>query len=76
MLQGLLSLAKRHPLASIDRACAVARSRDEYRLRTIRALIVHAAPPQEPLPFLDDHPMIRSLADYEQLVHDSFHKEH
>jgi transposase len=75
VLQGLLGLAKRHPLASIDRACAVARSRDEYRLRTIRALIARVAPKQEPLPFLDEHPLIRALADYEQLVHDSFHKE-
>jgi hypothetical protein len=30
---------------------------------------------QEPLPFLDDHPLIRNLSDYGQFVHDAFHKE-
>jgi hypothetical protein len=75
VLQGLLALAKRHPLASIDWACAVAHSRGEYRLRTIRVLTGRTVPKQEPLPFLDEHPLIRSLADYEQLVHDSFQQE-
>jgi transposase len=76
VLQGLLSLSHRHPLASIDRACAVAHSRSEYRLRTIRALIDRDVPKQEALPFLEEHPLIRSLADYAQIVHDALRKEH
>jgi len=46
-----------------------------YRLRTVRALIDRDAPKQEPLPFLEEHPLIRSLADYEQLVQPSSPKE-
>jgi len=75
VLQGLRSLARRHAAAALDQACAVAHSHGEYRLRTIRALLARSVAPQAPLPFLDEHPLIRSLADYEQLVHDSCQKE-
>jgi transposase len=75
VLQGLLALAGRHDAAGIDRACGIAAGHGEYRLRTVRALIGRDAPRQEPLPFLDEHPLIRSLADYEQLAHTFFQKE-
>jgi transposase len=75
VLQGLLSLAGRHRPTSIDRACGIALSYGAYRLRAVRALIDRDAPKQEALPFLEEHPLIRSLADYGQLVHTSFHKE-
>jgi transposase len=75
VLVGLLSLAGRHPATSIDRACGVALACGAYRLKTVRALIDRDAPKQEPLPFVEEHPMIRPLTDYEQLVHTSFHKE-
>jgi hypothetical protein len=72
VLQGLLSLAGKHPVAAIDRACEIARSYGAYHLRTIRALIARDAPKQESLPFLSEHPMIRPLSDYSQFVHDVF----
>jgi hypothetical protein len=75
VLQGLLSLGGRHPASSIDCACGIALSYGAYRLRTVRALIDRDAPKQQPLPFVEEHPLIRSLADYGQLVHTSFHKE-
>jgi len=75
VLQGLRSLAHRHPAGSINQACAIAHSHGEYRLRTIRALLARTIAPQAPLPFIDEHPLIRSLADYQQLVHDSFQQE-
>jgi transposase len=75
VLQGLLALSRRHRSQSIDRACGIALSYGAYRLRAVRALIDRDAPKQEPLPFLEEHPLIRSLADYDHLVHTSFHKE-
>jgi len=75
VLQGLLGLARRHPACRIDRACEIALSYGAYRLRTVRALMDRDAPKQEALPFLEEHPLYRSLADYGQLVHASFHKE-
>jgi transposase len=74
VLQGLLNLAHRHPGAAIERACDIAGSHGAYRLRTVRTLIDRAAPRQEALPFLDEHLLIRPLADYEQFVHDTFQK--
>jgi transposase len=72
VLQGLLSLASRHPLSAIERACEIATGYGAYHLRTIRALIKRQAPKQELLPFLSDHPMIRPMAEYGQFVHDAF----
>jgi hypothetical protein len=75
VLQGLLSLAGRHGGASIDQACAIALSYGQYRLKTVRALIGREAPKQEPLPFIEEHPLIRPMTDYAELVHTSFHEE-
>ena len=58
VLQGLLNLARRHPGDAIERACDTASSYGADRLRTIRTLLERPAPRQEPLPFLDEHPLI------------------
>lgn len=82
VLQGLIALAGKHPGDRIDRACDIALSHDAYRLRTIRTLIqrdVDHAARQEMLPgagFIDEHPIIRSLADYDQIVHHAFLHPH
>jgi hypothetical protein len=70
-----LNLAHRHPCDAIERACDIALSHGAFRLRTLRALIDRAAPRQESLPFLEEHPVIRQLAEYDQFVHDAFQKE-
>jgi len=75
VLQGLLSLAKRYPGAALEKACESAASYRSYRLRTIRELLKRQGSKQEQFAFMDEHPIIRSLADYAQLVHQSFHKE-
>jgi transposase len=75
VLQGLVSLAQRHPVAMVENACAKALSYGSYRLRTIRALLKHQGPKQEQFAFLDEHPLIRSLDDYAALVHAALSKE-
>jgi transposase len=75
VLQGLLSLARRHPCALIERACEVAAAAGAYHLRTIRTLIQRHADQQEQFDFMSEHPLIRDLADYGQFVHTSFQKE-
>jgi len=72
VLQGLLSLAGRHPASAIEQACEIALGYGEYHLRTIRALLKRQAPKQDVLPFLSDHPMIRPMSEYGQFVHDAF----
>jgi transposase len=74
VLQGLLSLAKRHPVAALEQACAVAAAAGSYRLRTLRALLQRQGAQQQQFAFLEEHPVIRSLAEYGQLVHEAFQK--
>jgi transposase len=68
VLQGLLALEKRHPLESLEKACEIALTYGAYRLRTIRKLLTRDPLPQQPLPFLDEHPLIRPLDDYGRIV--------
>jgi hypothetical protein len=75
VLIGLVSLARRHPIAAIENACEIASSYGAYHLRTVRALIERNAPRQESMDFLNEHPMIRPLAAYDQFVHDAFQRE-
>jgi hypothetical protein len=64
----MLALEKRHPLETLEKACETALSYGAYRLRTIRKLLSRQAPPQEMLPFLEEHPIIRPLDDYGAVV--------
>jgi len=75
VVQGLLSLAKKHSPLAIEKACEIALSYGSYRLRTIRTLLRRQASKQESFEFMDQHPLIRSLADYQALVRGSFPKE-
>ncbi len=72
VLMGLLSLANRHPAIAIERACEIAFTHGAYRLRTIRELIKRQGDRQEQFEFLHEHPIIRSMAEYGQLVHMAF----
>ena len=75
VLQGLLNLAHRHPCADIERACDIALSHNAYRLRTLRHLLERDQPRQQHLPFLEEHQLIRDLADYGQFVRAAFRQE-
>jgi transposase len=63
-LQGLLALAKRHADDDLERACEVALSYGAFHLRPVRQLLARQAPKQQSLPLLEEHPIIRPLADY------------
>jgi hypothetical protein len=75
VLQGLLSLTKRHTHEALEKACEIALSHGAYRLRTLRRLLDRTAPPQIPLPFLEEHPIIRPLNDYAQVVARAIHRQ-
>ena len=66
VLQGLVSLANRHTPADLERACEVALSYGTFHLRPLRQLIRCHAAKQQPLPFLEEHAIIRPLSDYGQ----------
>jgi hypothetical protein len=75
VLQGLLSLAQRAPRAALEKACEVAAASGAYHLRTIRQLVKRQDGKQEQFAFMEEHPVIRSLAEYAQLVQHAFHQE-
>ena len=69
VLQGLLSLSNQYRCEQIEQACDIAWRHGDFGLRTIRTLIKRGGPVQELMPFLEDHELIRPLADYDQFVH-------
>jgi len=73
---GLVSLTNKHTDTAIDQACRVAQSHGAYRLRDVRNLLKRLSPPQEQFEFITEHPLIRSLADYGQLIHHAFEEVH
>jgi hypothetical protein len=68
VLQGVLSLTKRHSSAELEKACEIALSHGAFRLRTLRQLLTRQGDRQLPLGFLEEHPIIRPLDDYAQVV--------
>jgi len=75
VLQGLLSLYKKHSAETLETACEIALSHGAFRLRTLRKLIDRKAAKQQPLPFLDEHPIIRPLDDYAAIVTRALHRQ-
>jgi transposase len=75
VLYGLLSLAQRFESAQIDRVCGIAHGHGAYRLRTLRALLKRQEIEQPCFDFMNEHPLIRPLSEYANLIHHSFQKE-
>ena len=75
VLVGLLALAKEHSPADLDRVCQIAASHQSYRLRAVRELLQEVPGEvgvQTAMEFIDTHPIIRGLGEYDALVHDAF----
>lgn len=75
VLQGLLSLHKKHSSEALENACKTALSHGVYRLKTVRQLLKRQPVPQMPLPFLGEHPIIRPLDDYAAVVRRAIHRQ-
>jgi transposase len=75
VLQGLVSLGQKHPHGTLEKACETALSYGAFRLKTLRQLLARGAPPQEALPFINEHPIIRPLDDYAQIVARAIHRQ-
>jgi transposase len=74
VLVGLNSLHERYESRLIERACQIAHGHGAFHLRTIRELLKRQEPAQQQaaFAFVAEHPIIRPLSDYSQLVHDAF----
>jgi transposase len=73
VLVGLLALARRHPEQDLNPACRIALSHQAYRLRAIRELLHEpdAGGEQASFEFLESHPIIRELHEYDTLVREA-----
>lgn len=75
VLQGLLSLTRKHAADAIERACGSALSHQVFRLRPLRGLLKQPTTQAE---LIEDHRLIRPLRHYGTFVRVSFgngHKE-
>jgi len=76
VLVGLEALAGKHTYTELERACGTAVSHNACRLKTIRNLPKRPAPQEQlPLPFIEEHPLIRPLSDYSVDSLNAFRKE-
>jgi len=71
-VMGLLALSDRYSHREIDKACEIAASYGDYRLKGVRLLLATQAAKQEQLEFLEDHPIIRPIGVYGDLVRTAF----
>ncbi len=71
-LQGLLALAKQHTSEQIESACEIAHGYGAYRLKNLRKLIDQDADKQRQFELTDDHPIIRNIDVYGELVRHAF----
>jgi transposase len=67
VLQGLLGLAEKHPVAHLEAAAAKALHHGGFHLRDLRDLLAQP-PPVAQLDFLETHPLIRDLNAYGALL--------
>lgn len=63
LIQGVLSLTRRHPRERVLHAVAQAHTHQLFRYRMVRRL-VEAAPPPPPSPLVADDPAIRPMTQY------------
>ena len=74
VLVGLLSLVRKHSITAIEHACDLAAGHGAFRLRELRALLKEPVEQQQ-LEFMAEHPVIRSIKAYGDLVRVSFDQE-
>jgi len=68
VLNGLLSLRKKHKAAAINAGCAKALEAQEFSLKGLRKQIENSSETQQNLAFMDEHQLIRPTAEYEQII--------
>ncbi len=68
VLQGVLSLTRRHSSEALEKACEIALSHGVFHLRPLRQLLGRKRRNSDRCRFLEEHPIIRPLDDYARVV--------
>ncbi len=70
VLQGLLSLSRKHSSESINAACEIAWRSGALNYRVVRRLLNdRAATSQTTMEFMETHPIIRPVSEYGDFIH-------
>ena len=68
VLNGLLSLRKKHSKQAINAGCAKALEAQEFSFKGLRKQIENHSETQQQLPFMKEHLLIRSTEEYDQII--------
>lgn len=68
ILNGLLSLRKKHGSAAINAGCAHALDSQEFSYHGLKQYVQNAAEEQQHFSFIGEHPLIRATAEYENIT--------
>lgn len=66
IIQGLLSLTRKYESSAIEQASDTAWRSGSFRCRTLKKLLEHGGAKQQTMEFMDEHPVIRSILEYDQ----------
>ena len=66
IIQGLLSLTHKYKTSEIEQAAETAWRSGSFRCRTIKRLLEHGGAQQQTMEFMDEHPVIRPILEYDQ----------
>lgn len=70
ILNGLLSLRKKHESAAINAGCADALETQEFSYNGLKQYVQNAGKEQQQhFSFIGEHPLIRATAEYEKITH-------
>lgn len=65
-IQGLLGLTRKYESGAIELAAEKAWRSGSFRYRTIKRLLENGGAQQKTMEFMDEHPVIRSILEYDQ----------
>ena len=68
IVQGLLSLTRNYEASSIEAACEKAWRSRAFSYRILKRLLNRPGPTQQTMEFIDSHPFIRPLSEYEEFI--------
>jgi hypothetical protein len=74
VMQGLLAMAEEFSPKSLNQACREALRHGSWRLSQIKELLTRPSS-QQIMPFLEEHPLIRCLSEYQKLAPCSFESQ-
>ena len=66
IIQGLLSLTRKYESSAIEQASDTAWRSGSFRCRTLKRLLEHGGAKQQTMEFMDEHPVIRPILEYDQ----------